>query len=89
MIIGNNSNFNSNKNKFQNKMDKIKRNSELFQDNNINPFVEDVNSSNYSNASDTKNMNNKRLAMLNERLQAGLITPEQFHREVDKINRGY
>ncbi len=88
MIIGNNSNFNSNKNKFQDKMDQIKSNSELFQDNNINPFVEDVNSKNYSNASDTKNMNNKRLAMLNERLQAGLITTEQFHNEVNKINRG-
>ncbi len=87
MIIGDN-NFNSNKNKFQDKMDRIKNNSELFQDKNINPFVEDVNSSNYSNASDTKNMNNKRLAMLNERLQAGLITSEQFHKEVNKINRG-
>ena len=87
MIIGGNNNFNQNQNKFQEKMDTIKENSELFKDNKVNPFVEDVNSMNYTNASDTKSMNNKRLSMLNERLKAGLITTEQFHQEVDKINK--
>lgn len=87
MIIGENNNFNSNQNKFQEKMDTIKENSELFKDNKVNPFVEDVNSMSYANASDTKNMKNKSLSMLNERLKAGLITTEQFHQEVDKINK--
>ena len=40
----------------------------------------------YNNASDTENMNNKRLAMLHERLEQGLITVEQFSKECKKIN---
>ena len=87
MIIGENNNFNQNQNKFQDKMDTIKENSELFNNNNVNPFVDDVNSMNYANASDTKNMKNKSLSMLNERLKAGLITTEQFHQEVNKLNK--
>lgn len=88
MIIGSGNNFNSSQNKFQDKMNTIKENSELYKDNKVNPFVDDVNSMNYANASDTKNMKNKSLSMLNERLKAGLITTEQFHQEVNKLNRG-
>ncbi|MBQ6539201.1 MAG: hypothetical protein IJL76_02870 [Bacilli bacterium] len=86
MIIDGN-NFNSNQNKFQDKMNTIKENGELYKDNTVNPFVEDVNSMEYANALDTKNMKNKSLSMLNERLKAGLITTEEFHREVDKLNK--
>ena len=85
MIIGDN--FNSNKNKFQDKMETIKKNGDLLKNSDLNPFVEDVNSTKYANASDTQNMKNKSLSMLNDRLKAGLITTEQFHNEVNKLNK--
>ena len=84
MIIGNNTNFK--KTTFNQKMDTIKNNNDIYTKSNVNPFVEDVNSQKYNNASDTKNMNNKRLAMLHERLEKGLITVEQFSKECKKIN---
>ena len=84
MIIGNNDNLK--KTTFNQKLDKIKENNELYTSGNVNPFVEDVNSQKYNNASDTEGMNNKRLSMLHERLENGLITVEQFAKECKKIN---
>ena len=84
MIIGNNNNFK--KSSFNQKLDKIKQNNEIYSKGKVNPFVEDVNSQKYNNASDTESMNNKRLAMLHERLEQGLITVEQFSQECKKIN---
>ena len=71
---------------FDQKLNQIKENNDLYTNSNVNPFVEDVNSMTYNNASDTENMNNKRLAMLHERLEQGLITVEQFSKECKKIN---
>ena len=85
MIIGNN--FNSNQNKFQDKMDTIKKNGDLHKNSDLNPFIEDVNSTKYADASNTKGMKDKSLSMLNDRLKAGLINMEQFHNEVDKLNK--
>ncbi len=84
MIIGNDNNFK--KTTFDQKLNQIKENNDLYTNSNVNPFVEDVNSMTYNNASDTENMNNKRLAMLHERLEQGLITVEQFSKECKKIN---
>ena len=84
MIIGNYNNFK--KTTFDQKLNQIKENNDLYTNSNVNPFVEDVNSMTYNNASDTENMNNKRLAMLHERLEQGLITVEQFSKECKKIN---
>ena len=84
MIIGNDNNFK--KTTFDQKLNQIKENNDLYTNSNVNPFVEDVNSMTYNNASDTENMNNKRLAMLHERLEQGLITVEQFSQECKKIN---
>lgn len=84
MIIGNNSNLK--KTSFNQKMDAIKNNNEVYSKGKVNPFVDNVNSQKYNNASDTENMNNKRLAMLHERLEQGLITVEQFSKECKKIN---
>jgi len=84
MIIGNDNNFK--KTSFDQKLNQIKENNDLYTNSNVNPFVEDVNSMTYNNASDTENMNNKRLAMLHERLEQGLITVEQFSKECKKIN---
>ena len=84
MIIGNNTNIK--KTSFNQKLDQIKDNNNIYSSSKVNPFVDDVNSQKYNNASDTKNMNNKRLAMLHERLDQGLITVEQFSKECKKIN---
>jgi hypothetical protein len=84
MIIGNDNNFK--KTTFDQKLNQVKENNDLYTNSNVNPFVEDVNSMTYNNASDTENMNNKRLAMLHERLEQGLITVEQFSKECKKIN---
>ena len=84
MIIGNNTNIK--KTSFNQKLDQIKDNNDMYSSSKVNPFVDDVNSQKYNNASDTKNMNNKRLAMLHERLDQGLITVEQFSQECKKIN---
>ena len=83
MIIGNN--FNKDTNKFKDKMKTIKDNASNIS-NDYNPFVEDVNSYKYSDASNTNNMYDKSLAMLHERLEQGLITVEQFSKECKKIN---
>ena len=84
MIIGNNTNIK--KTSFNKKLDQIKDNNNNYTSSKVNPFVDNVNSQKYNNASDTKNMNNKRLAMLHERLEKGLITVEQFSKECKKIN---
>lgn len=86
MIIEDNK-FNSNQNKFQDKMEKIKNNGELYNNSNVNPFVNDVNSQEYNDPTNTKKMNEKRLSMLNERYQNGLISIEEFHKETDKITK--
>ncbi len=87
MIIEDNK-FNSNQNKFQDKMEKIKNNGELYNNSNANPFVDDVNSKEYNDPTNTKKMNEKRLSMLNERYKNGLISIEDFHNETDKITKG-
>ena len=85
MIIGNN--FNNQKNNFQNKMEDIKNNSNLLENSNINPFRDDPNSLEYTDASSKKSMYDKTLAMLNSRLEAGLISLEDFNRECQKLNK--
>ena len=82
MIIGNN--FNKDTNKFKDKMKNIKDNASNMT-NDYNPFVEDVNSYKYSDASNTNNMYDKSLAMLHERLKNGTITLEEFNKECEKL----
>ena len=84
MIIGNN--FNKDTNKFKDKMKTIKDNASNIS-NDYNPFVEDVNSYKYSDASNTNNMYDKSLAMLNERLKNGTITLKEFNKEFEKLSK--
>lgn len=78
--------FNNEKSNFDTKMDSIKNNAQIVDDANINPFVEDVNSTSYANASDTKAMNEKRLSMLHDRLEQGQISFNEFNQKARKIN---
>lgn len=81
MIIGDN-NFKNNS--FENKFKRYNNNKNN-QNNNHNIFVKDIKENVYSNASSTKDMNDKALAMLNERLKNGLITLEEFNRKCQEL----
>ena len=95
MIIGNNSNGNNFNNKFNDrqvqentnfnrKMDQIKGNEEKTTYN--NPFVEDINSMQHSDPTSRETMRDKSLAMLQERLENGTISVDEFNRKVSQIN---
>ena len=78
--------FNNEKNNFDTKMDSIKNNAQIVDEANFNPFVEDVNSANYSDPTNTKAMNEKRLSMLQDRLDQGQISFNEFNEQARKIN---
>ena len=78
--------FNNVKNNFNTKMDSIKNNAQIVDEANLNPFVEDVNSTSYADPTNTKAMNEKRLAMLHDRLEQGQISFNEFNEKARKIN---
>lgn len=78
--------FNNEKNNFNTKMDSIKNNAQIVDEANLNPFVEDVNSTSYADPTNTKAMNEKRLAMLHDRLEQGQISFNDFNEKARKIN---
>ena len=49
--------FNNERNNFNTKMDSIKNNAQIVDEANLNPFVEDVNSTSYADPTNTKAMN--------------------------------
>ena len=86
MIIGNsNNNPMSENNNFNNKMNEIKKNSELntFR----NQFVQDINSTQHSDPTSRNDMHNKSLAMLQDRLEKGIISVEEFNKKVSNLNK--
>ena len=93
MIIGNNNNENKFKekdflnsdNKFKTKFKEYKNYSKTHKTNNI--FVKDIKELKYSNVNNKDEMYNKSLAMLNERLKSGLITIEEFNKQVKALNK--
>ena len=78
--------FNNERNNFNTKMDSIKNNAQIVDEANLNPFVEDVNSTSYADPTNTKAMNEKRLAMLHDRLEQGQISFNEFNEKEKKIN---
>lgn len=96
MIIGSNNNGNNFNNKFNDrqsqentnfnrKMNQIKENNESTSFN--NPFVKDINSMQHSDPTSRENMRDKSLAMLQERLENGTITLDEFNKKVSQINK--
>ena len=78
MIIGND-NFN-NKNNFENKWNELqKHNQERPAHKNV--FVKDIKEQKYANAKDTSGMQDKTLAMLQNRLENNLISSEEFNQK--------
>lgn len=96
MIIGNNNNGNNFNNKFNDrqvqentnfnrKMNQIKDNNENTIYN--NPFVENINSMQHSDPTSRDNMRDKSLAMLQDRLEQGTISLDEFNKKVSEINK--
>ena len=91
MIIGNNRNDNKFKDNnflndnFDTKFNQYKDNSKIAKKKNI--FVKDIKEQAHTNVNSQDDMYNKSLAMLNERLKNGLITLEEFNRQVKELAR--
>lgn len=91
MIIGNNRNDNKFKDNnflndnFETKFNQYKDNSKITKKKNI--FVKDIKEQAHTNVNSQDDMYNKSLAMLNERLKNGLITLEEFNRQVKELAR--
>ena len=79
--------FNNEKNNFDTKMNSIKNNAQIVDEANLSPFIEDVNSTSYADPTNTRAMNEKRLAMLNDRLEQGQISFNEFNEQARKINK--
>ena len=81
MIIGNNS-FNQGNN-FQNKMNAIKNNARKIRHNGMNN--ENINK--YKDINNQNEMIDKSLAMLQERLNNGLISLNDFQKQCEKLGK--
>lgn len=92
MLIGNNNPLN-NKNNFYNNSLKEKNNFEtrfnrLKNDTkNNNKFVEDIYNQVHSDPTSAKDMKSKSLAMLQERLDKGLISLEEFNKKCTQLRK--
>lgn len=100
MIIGNNNSFNNNnfnanaaktnmynnaqreKNNFQTKFNRLKNETN---NRNNNPFVKDLYTQQHSDPTSAKDMNSKSLAMLQERLDKGLISFDEFNKKCAQL----
>lgn len=91
MIIGNNREENKFKNNnflndnFDTKFNQYKDNSKIKRKRNI--FVKDITEQAHTNVNSMDDMYNKSLAILNDRLKNGLITLEEFNRQVKELAR--
>ena len=84
MIIGNNTNFNQNQ--FNHKLNNIKTNSENTR-NKVNPTMVDRNALNFQNTNNKDQMADKSFAMLQDRLNHGLISLDEFTKMWEKIRK--
>ncbi|MBR6949396.1 MAG: hypothetical protein IKH54_04335 [Bacilli bacterium] len=89
MIIGNNNNENKFKDNnfldndtFNNQFNDYKENSKI-QHKNI--FVKDLKDQKYTNVNNQNDMYDKSLAMLNDRLKNGLISFDEFNKQVNLL----
>ena len=80
MIIGGNSSFN-------NKRFEKTNFSNLHKEEKKNVFTNNLASYHYANPLDSKKMHEKSLAMLQDRLDKGLISMEEFNNQLKRINR--
>ena len=89
MIIGNNNNgntFNNNGDNLNNNLNKGTNYVDNNQQKSYNPFIKDINSMQHSDPTSKNEMRDKSLAMLQNRLENGLITLDDFNKKVKNIN---
>ena len=82
MIIGNND---FNKDNFQNKMNAIKNNASNMNSNTSN--INYANTSQYKDITNQDEMISRSLEMLQERLNKGLISNEEFQKQCNKLGK--
>lgn len=81
MIIGKNNSFNNKRFEKTNFSDLHKETEKK------NIFTNDVSAYRYANPLDSERMNEKSLAMLQDRLDKGLISMEEFNAQLKRITR--
>lgn len=79
MIISNN-NFNSNNNNFKNNINSIKNSS-------INIDGTHINQKAHKDVNNRNEMIDQSIAMLQQRLNRGLISLEEFHKQCEKLGK--
>lgn len=85
MIIGKNTNFQANQNKFI-KSNNNQTNQNPLQNTN-NPMIESNRIMQHTNVMSKTEMNNKAYAILEERLNNGLITMEEFKKKCAQLGK--
>lgn len=85
MIIGNgNNNFSNQNTNFQNKFNTIKQaNNQTSND----PYNSNMNRNHYTDVSNKDAMFEKSFQMLQERLDQGLISLDDFHKQCSRLNK--
>ena len=92
MLIGNNNPLNNknncynnslkDKNNFEKRFNRLKNDTKHH-----NKFVEDINTQVHSDPTSAKDMKNKSLAMLQNRLDNGLISLEEFNKKCSQLRK--
>ena len=79
MIIGKNTNLQANKNQFVNKNNN--------QAPGINPMIENTRTMQHTDVTNKNEMHNKAYSILEDRLNKGLITMEEFNKKCAQIGK--
>ena len=85
-IQQNNSSIPSMPNNFENRWNKVQEYNRSRPENK-NIFVKDIKEQKYASAADTQGIQDKSLAMLNERLQQGTISLDEFNKKCAELGR--
>ena len=81
MIIGKDTNFQANRNQF------LKENQEHHQNPGINPVIESNRVMQHTNIMSTSETKNNAFSILEDRLQKGLITMEEFNKQCHELGK--
>ena len=81
MIIGKNTNFQANNNQF------IKENKANQIVSNLNPMIEQTRTMQHTDVTSRNEMNEKAFSMLQDRLNKGLISLEEFNKKCNELGK--
>ena len=86
MIIGNNfNNQQSQSQRFHQNFQKLQNQNKML--NNTNGFVKDLSQHQHVNPTNSSDMHDKKLALLNDRLQKGQITMDEFSKQCRQLGK--